>query len=147
MYTLLLILHNLLRWAVVLGALWALFATWRGFITKGVWQKSDQQAGFAFSTALNVQFLVGLILYFVSPVVQGWLGNMETTMSDDTARFFVAEHPVQMLLAVIIAQVGYSVSKRKSTDRTKFLWAAVAYTLAAVIIAVAIPWDRPMIRF
>jgi hypothetical protein len=53
---------------------------------------------------------------------------------------FAVEHLAGMLLAVVITQVGYSISKRATTDRRKFLRAAVAYSLAAVLIVASIPW-------
>ena len=45
-----------------------------------------------------------------------------------------------MLLAISIAQVGYSISKRATTDRARFLRAAIAYSLAGLLILASIPW-------
>ena len=49
------------------------------------------------------------------------MANFAAAMKDSTLRFFAVEHLSGMLLAVVIAQVGYSISKRAVTDRGKFL--------------------------
>jgi hypothetical protein len=66
--------------------------------------------------------------------------NFAAAMKDSTLRFFAVEHLVGMLLAVAIAQIGYSTSKRATTNRAKFLRSAIAYSLAAILILLSIPW-------
>ena len=61
-------------------------------------------------------------------------------MKDGMLRFFAVEHVAGMLIAIIIAQVGYSISKRAATDRSKFVRATVTYTIAFILILVSIPW-------
>ncbi|HEX7022970.1 MAG TPA: hypothetical protein VF171_08950 [Trueperaceae bacterium] len=138
-------IHNILRWLVVLAALYALVKAYAGIIGRSVWTKSDQSAGLIFTSILNLQFLVGLILYGVSPLTRTAMRDMGAAMGSDELRFFAVEHVILMLLAVIIAQVGYTVSKRAPSDRAKFVRAAVSYTLSVVLIAIAIPWWRPLL--
>ena len=45
-----------------------------------------------------------------------------------------------MFLAAVIAQVGYSLSKRATTDRGRFLKGAIAYSISTLLILVSIPW-------
>ena len=66
--------------------------------------------------------------------------NFAAAMKDSTLRFFAVEHVAGMLLAVIIAQLGYSLAKRAATDRAKFFRSAIAYSIAAVLILGSIPW-------
>lgn len=149
--TLLLILHNLTRWLVVLTAVWAVFVAWRGVFTHATWEKPARVSGAAFSGTMNLQLVIGLLLYFFGPWSEALFGNTSATMQDGIARFFAVEHPVQMILAVIIAQVGFSVSKRKTEARSKYLWAAIAYTAAILIVLASVPWPgmdvgRPLFR-
>lgn len=138
-YAFLLNTHNILRWLVILSCLWALFRVWRGMLSRSEWTKKDRIAGVIFTSILNLQFILGLLLLFTGPMKAAF-SNMSATMKDPVMRFFAVEHPFMMVLAVIIAQVGFSLSKRAGTDRAKFVRAAIYYTIAAVLIFVSIPW-------
>ena len=79
----------------------------------------------------------------------GWATRRPVTFSRE--HFFTLEHPVQMLLAVVLAQMGFSAAKRGKDDRTRFVRGAIFYTLAVILILVAIPWPgseqgRPLFR-
>ena len=150
-YQILLSLHNLTRWLVLGVMLWALFVIGRDLIRRALWTEADKRAGLVFTSVLGLQLLLGLAVYFVGPYSALAAEGMEAITASRVARFFALEHPVQMILAVVVAQVGYSVSKRASTDRKKFLWAAVGYGLAALLILGSIPWPgleygRPLFR-
>ncbi len=132
--------HSLLRWVVIVACLWVLMRVWSGFFGRSEWTRKDQMAGLVFTSLLNVQLILGLILYAISPITRAAMTNFAAAMKDTTLRFFAVEHLAGMLLAVVIAQVGYSISKRATTDRGKFLRSAVAYSLAAVLIVASIPW-------
>jgi hypothetical protein len=138
-YTFLLNTHSLLRWLVILSCLWALICVWRGLLAKGSWTGKDRIAGVIFTSILNVQFLLGLLLLFTGPM-RAAFSSMSTTMKDPVMRFFAVEHPFMMLLAVIIAQAGFSLSKRAGADRAKFLRATICYTVSGVLILASIPW-------
>jgi uncharacterized membrane protein YcfT len=132
--------HSLLRWIIILACLWALLRVWSGFFGRSEWTRKDQMAGLIFTSLLNLQFILGLILYGISPITRSAMMNFAAAMKDSMLRFYAVEHLAGMLLAVIIAQVGYSMSKRAGTDRGKFLRAAIAYSIAALLILASIPW-------
>ncbi len=145
MYELLKDLHNILRWVVVLGGVYALLTSFRGLFGRAAWTASDRRAGLVFTSSLNLQLVVGLLLYFVSPLVQGALQNMSAAMQSDQLRFFAVEHLTVMILAVVAAQLGYSLAKRAPSDRAKFVRSSAGYLVAAVLVAYAIPWGRPLL--
>ena len=132
--------HSLLRWIVILACLWAVLRVWSGFFGRSEWTRKDQMAGLFFTSLLNLQFILGLVLYGISPITRAAMTNFAAAMKDSTLRFFAVEHVAGMLLAVVIAQVGYSISKRARTDSAKFLRAAIAYSIAGVLIVASIPW-------
>lgn len=132
--------HSLLRWIVILACLWAMLRVWSGFVGRSEWTRKDQMAGLFFTSLLNLQFILGLVLYGISPVTRAAMTNFAAAMKDSTLRFFAVEHVAGMLLAVVIAQVGYSISKRARTDSAKFLRAAIVYSIAGVLIIASIPW-------
>lgn len=132
--------HNILRWVVILTCLWALMRLWSGFFGKSEFTRSDRMSGLVFTTFLNLQFLLGIILYATSPLTKAAMANFGAAMKDPMLRFFAVEHPALMFLAVVIAQVGFSLSKRATTDAARFLKGAIAYSVAFILILVAIPW-------
>lgn len=139
-YQLLIDAHSILRWVVVLTLLWSLLRYWSGLLSKSEFTRQDRMAGLVFTSFLNLQFLLGIILYASSPLTKAAMANFGAAMKDPTLRFFAVEHPTGMLLAVIIAQVGFSMAKRAPSDRAKFLRGAIAYTISGLLIVASIPW-------
>ena len=50
-----------------------------------------------------------------------------------------------MILAVVAAQLGYSLSKRAEGDRAKFMRSSLGYGVATLLVLYAIPWWRPLL--
>lgn len=132
-------LHNLLRWIVVLGGVYALVLMVRGLVTSARWTATEGTAARIFTYSLHLQLLIGLILYAVTPLVRGGIG----APLDD--RLLLIEHGVTMLLAVAAAQVGTSTARRATSDRAKFMRATIGYAIAALLIAWATPWGRNLV--
>jgi hypothetical protein len=132
--------HSLLRWLIILAALWALLRTWSGVAFGSEWTNKDRKSGLIFTSLLNIQLLIGLVVYALSPITRAAMSNFGAAMKNGEMRFFAVEHVTGMLLAVIIAQVGFSLSKRAATDRGKFLRGAICYSIATLLILASIPW-------
>ena len=84
----------------------------------------------------HTQLLLGLALYFTSAKVQfvdGW-------MKEAMYRFFGMEHLVGMLLAIAAITIGYSKSKKGTTDAEKFKAIKVWYVLGLLLVLAFIPW-------
>src|SRR5208337_3083400 len=105
-------LHNLTWWIILFTGLWAVFRVWRGYLAQSAWTRHERLAGLVFSSALATQLLIGLALYFQSPVVGPLFAGGATGRERLAASFFGLIHPLTMFTAVILGQVGFSVSKR-----------------------------------
>ena len=138
-------LHNLLRWVVLIAGIFAIGSTVRGVATRAPWTDGVRRMGLIFLSSLHVQLVLGLILYGFSPLIRNALGNMSAAMESDQLRFFVVEHFTLMILAIVAAQLGYSLSKRADGDRKKYVRASIGYALSGVLLIVGIPWWRPLI--
>ncbi|MEJ2708099.1 MAG: hypothetical protein P8074_10845 [Anaerolineales bacterium] len=146
MYTTILAIHNVLRWFVILAGLVAVILAYAGWFGKRQWTSADRMAGLFFSIGMDLQVLLGLILYFfLSPLTRAVFQNFGAAMSDAQIRFFGLEHIFYMILALILVHVGRAVSRRPKEAVMKHRNAAIAYTLAFVLILIAIPWWRPLI--
>src|SRR5690606_16578465 len=137
MYNGVLDLHNLIRWAVVLLGVIAIVVAIGG----KRWTPQQNSLGRWFSTAFDVQVLLGIVLLFLSPVAQAAFRDFGAAMRDSTLRFYALEHPLLMVVAAVLVHVG--VSRGRKTDSTRT--AAIFYVLAAAVVAYALPWDRPHI--
>lgn len=146
LYTILLTLHNLWRWLVVLAAVWALVRAWSGWLGKRPWAKADRQAGLLFGISLDIQFLGGLILAFISPLLQAAYQDPGGLALQAPFRFFLMEHMPVMIAALLLAHLGSALSRKGADDAAKHWRAAIWFTLTALLILIAIPWSRPLFR-
>ncbi len=151
MYYVVLTLHSIMRWLIILAALFAIIRAITGLSFRRGWMQMDDRAGFWYTMFLDIQVLLGLILYFfLSQITTGALQNFAAAMSDATARFFTVEHVAGMIIAVVIAHVGRSLSRKAPTARQKHRRALIWYSLSILVILAAIPWPflsygRPLI--
>ncbi|MNX92158.1 hypothetical protein D3C86_1242860 [compost metagenome] len=145
MYPMVLGAHNVLRWLVLVLAALALVMAYKGWFGKKEWQEGDRRYGVMLTGALDLQFLLGIVLYFgLSPVTRTALSNMKAAMKEPSLRFFAVEHSFLMLVAVVLAHVG-SVMVKKASNDAKFRTAAIWYTLSTLAVLFAIPWWRPLL--
>jgi hypothetical protein len=133
-------LHNLTWWIILFSGLWAVARVWRGSWSGAAWTKRERLAGLVFSSALATQFLLGLALYFTSDIVHRFLAGGTVGPERLTASFFGLMHPLAMFTAVVLGQVGFSVSKRMRDDGGKYRVAVFCYTAALAIVLLSVPW-------
>lgn len=152
MDTFLLVVHSILRWAVVIAAVAAVGSALWGVLRKREYTALDDRLGLIFTITMDVQILVGLILYFVSPLVRGAFADFGSAMSSQGLRFFAVEHSFLMIVALVLAHVGRVLVKRVDTAQGKHRRGLILFGLATVVLLAAIPWPfleygRPLIRF
>jgi hypothetical protein len=147
MYAFFVELHNILRWAVVLlGFLAAGRAFW-GWYGKKEWAESDRKIGLAFTSMVDLQLLVGGLLYLVFSewALKAVLNKgMAFVMKQGEYRFFSVEHLVYMVLGIVFAHLGSTLPKKVEDSRSKFKRATIWFGLAIILIMAGIPWSRPL---
>ncbi len=145
MYDLLLSIHNIARWLVLLAALYLIYRSINGFRNR-TYTPTDRQAGQIYTGLMDLQLVLGILLLVSSPLVQNALGNLGAAMQNSQTRFFVAEHWVLMLAAVILAHLGSSRVKKAAEALLKQRQALLWYGLSVALMLLAIPWWRPLLR-
>lgn len=140
-------IHNLLRWIVLLAMAWGILRAYAGWVGRRPWTAADRRAGTLLTVAYDVQFLVGLVLAFLSPIVASAFSNLSAAMQVDDLRFFAVEHMPMMLLALIAGHITSVLARRAADDRIKHRRAALGFTIVALLTILAIPWFRPLLRF
>jgi hypothetical protein len=149
MYSAVLFLHSWVRWLVLIAGIVAFVGavTHRG----RPWSSGNDRATLLYTIALDVQLLLGLLLYlFLSPVVSLAFQNMGAAMQTTSVRFFVVEHAIGMVLAVVAAHIG-RVRVRKAAPDAKRRAAATFIGISLLLILLAMPWPalpyaRPLFR-
>lgn len=146
MYTFILAVHNILRWIVLILAVLALVRAYSGWFGRREWTEADRKVGTFFGVSLDVQLLLGLILYFaLSPITRAAFQDFGATMRNEVARFFALEHILYMVLAVVLAHLGSITARRASEAVNKHRRAALWFTLAFMALMLGMPWFRPLL--
>jgi hypothetical protein len=145
MYTLTLATHNIVRWLVLAAGAWAVWRAWRGWRSRAVWGSADAGAVRLFVNALSLQFVVGILLYAVSPLIRGAMGDMASAMRTSSVRYFVVEHVAIMLIAIALGHIGAARVRKASSDSGRFQAATIFMGLALAAAAGFTPWFRPIL--
>ena len=152
MYSTLLVLHSFVRWLVLVSLAYALFRGYRGWRGNRMFTKHDHLVRLTTATLVQIQLLLGLTLYFISPIVEYFLHHFKVAVHERQLRFFGMEHITMMLIAITVITVGSIRAKRKSTDHDKFKTMALWFSVGLLLILMSIPWgfpplvDRPYFR-
>ena len=139
-----LVIHNILRWAVLLFGFWAVLSAISAVISKRKYNSNDNKSSLFFMISCDIQLLLGLILYFTGMWFEKVKSGMGDVMKDPAERFFAVEHALMMIIAWLLVHVGRSMVKRAGTDAQKHKRTLIYFGIALVIILMMIPWPfRP----
>ncbi len=153
MYSYLLTLHSWVRWLLLFSLLASIIVSYTGWKQKRIFSKTVDLLRHNTATIAHIQLILGLSLYFISPVVDYFLRNFEDAIHLREIRFFGMEHITVMFVAIIILSTGSLKAKRKKIDSEKFRTMFVWYLISFVLILSSIPWafspliSRPWFRF
>ncbi|NBS18420.1 MAG: hypothetical protein EBS74_01350 [Flavobacteriia bacterium] len=141
MYSILKNIHSYWAYLVLLILALALLNAVIGIIKEKDFESRDLRISLFGLIFSHIQFLIGLILYFVSP----WLGQWSAmgfggVISDSQARLYLVEHPFTNILAIVVVTMGWSLHKRQSDPRKKFLRIALFYGFGLILLLSRIPW-------
>jgi len=135
-----LIVHGILRWAILLLGVWAVLAALSAVLTKRPYKSSDNKVSLFFMISCDIQLLLGLILYFNGMWFTMLKTNAKEVMKDPASRFFSVEHALMMIIAWLLVHVGRSMVKRSDTDTQKHKRTLIYFGIALLIILAMIPW-------
>jgi hypothetical protein len=140
MHSFILHLHSIGRWLVLILLFVAIFnslvAGSRPFI------RTDARTGTILVIFADLMLIIGLVLWYYNPI--GFHSFQDYgfggVMKDDRLRFFAFEHPVGMLIAIILMHIGKAQGRKAISDKAKHRRTLIFYLLALLIILVSIPW-------
>lgn len=108
-----------------------------GMLSKKEFTARDRKIALFGLIGIHIQLLVGMILYFVSPLGFASFGQM----ADKALRLTSLEHPLINIIAIALITIGWSKHKKLTTSETKFKTFTIFYGLGLVLILSRIPWS------
>jgi len=119
----------------------AVYNVVKGAITKKEFTDKDLRISLFTLIVAHIQLIIGFIAYFTSDYFTSLTENgMGASMKDSVVRLFSVEHPLMMILAIVLITVGFSKHKKKTTDSAKFKTLSIFYGLALLLVLSKIPW-------
>lgn len=140
MYTGLQHLHSGLAYLALLSLVIVIFWELFGSLSGREFTEKDRKIAMIAFITCHTQLLVGLILYFVSPLGFSLLSGGEA-MGNAESRLTALEHPLINILAIVLITIGYSRAKKFEASRSKFRSIYMMYAVALVLILSRIPWS------
>ena len=134
MYTGLVHAHSGLRWIVLILLVAAVAVSISKWLGGSSFTDGDRKLNLFTLIAVHTQFLIGLVLLFISPKVNF------SMMSEKLYRFYSVEHTTGMLIAIILITIGYSRSKRIINATGKHRLVGILYGIGLLLILASIPW-------
>lgn len=132
-------LHSFLAYILLAALLFSLIYVAVRFYKKESFNEKTRKVALIGFIASHLQLLIGIVLYVISPVgLSNFSGEaMQSTLS----RLYVLEHPLTMLIGIILISVGYIKAKKPGDDARRFKTIIIFYGLGLFLILLRIPWQ------
>jgi len=142
MYRAIQIVHSYWAYLVVLVVTLATINALIGLFRKREYTPKDFRISLFALIVTHIQLLIGIVVFFVSPLVVWFSGTHKVgeIMKDATLRLYNVEHPMVMILTIVFITMGYSKHKKKLTSAPKLKTLAIFYSIAWVLMLSRIPW-------
>lgn len=137
------ILHNILRWGVLIFGVWTVVNAISGLINKRKYANCDDKSNLLFMIFCDLQLLLGLILFFSNAWFDKMKSGMGAVMKNSVDRFFTIEHGLMMVIAWVLVHVGRA-SVKRAPENAKHKKMLLFFGLALLLILVSIPWPFRM---
>jgi hypothetical protein len=140
--SILLLLHSILRWVILILLVLAIVKSYSGMSSGRSFAEGDRKLSLFLMISAHTTLLLGLVLWFfgqfgLSLVVDNGMGMV---MKNSVMRYWVVEHFVGMLIAIVLITIGRGVAKKSIPDPAKFKRAFWLFLVALIIILATVPW-------
>lgn len=131
-------LHSIWAYLALAVLIIAVLNAFSGYVSKRIFAAKDLRISLFALIFTHIQLVLGLIVYFVSPVgVAGF--STEGAMKNPDLRLTMLEHPLTNIIAIALITVGWSLHKRVE-GTVKFRRIMIFYGLGLLLILLRIPW-------
>lgn len=129
-------LHSTLAIVLLLALVVAILITLVNFSGNKPYNRKIALIGFI---SAHLQLVIGLILYFTS--ARGFKNFSSETMGDSTSRLYFLEHPLMMIIGIVLITIGYSKAKKIADAKQANKTVLIYYILGLILILSRIPWS------
>lgn len=133
-------LHSFLPYIFILTALYLVVVSLIRWKRRNAYTKTDGLLRTIVLTIAHIQLLVGLILYFISPVTQSAFADFGAAMKDSTLRLYAVEHISINIVAITLMTIGSAKAKREIIEFKKHKLIFIFFGIGLVLILSRIPW-------
>jgi len=136
-------LHSYWAYAVLVLLVIAILNAFAGLSSKRAFTPKDRQISMIAMVFTHVQFVIGLVLIFVSPAMAiARSAGMGTVMKDSSLRLLLVEHPLVNLIAITLITIGWSKHKKTEESAKKFKSIGILYAIGLVLLLSRIPYGQ-----
>ena len=136
-YSTFLLLHSLLRYLVLVLLLVLIIKSLMGWTSKSEFTPGDNKISLFTLIATHTQFLLGLVLYFVSSPFVKFSGER-----DRMSTYWTFEHISMMLIAIILITAGRGTMKKLADGPAKHKRLFIFNIIALIIIIGSIAMSK-----
>ena len=133
-------LHSITRWLILISLVAALYVAYSGWLFNKKNEPWFNRLRIITQTIAHIQLVVGLYLYFTSPIVSFFWRNPSIAIKMREIRFFSMEHSLVMLVAIVLWTI-VSMRVKRIKDDSKYKKMAIVYTIVLILILSSIPWS------
>ena len=132
---LILLFHSTVRYFVLIAILISIFRSARGWFGGADFGKTDDKLSVWLLIMAHTQLILGLILYFVSPVVI----FSAASMKDPVTRYWLVEHITTMIIAITLITLSRITTKNLTDGNKKHrrIFLYNSFALALILLAIS----------
>ena len=135
-------IHSLWAYVVLAVLIIAVINALVGLSKKKNFEAKDLRISLFAVIATHIQLIIGLVAYYLSSFYSIMRDvGMGEVMKNGELRKLLVEHPLTIIIAIILITIGFSKHKKKTTSASKFKTIAIYYTIGLVLILAVIPWN------
>jgi hypothetical protein len=124
--------HAFWRWVLLAAALVVVLKALIGWLGKQPFTGLDDRLGLVYVIAVDVQVLVGLIIWLFGPT---GLRVLDLAMANAGLRFIALEHPILAIISLAFAHIGRNRSSHGADGPTQHRTAFFFYVLSLLFLA------------
>lgn len=136
------------EWILQLYSLWAILTLTIIFYTilrfffnayhNKVFKSTDLRVALFGLIFSNIQFIIGAILYFLSPKFSWWQNGIGEIFQNEEYFFYLVKRPFLIVLAILSITIGWSLFKKAKTEKTRFVRLGIFNLIGFLLLLAAI---------
>jgi len=114
-----------------------------GFFSNKSFREKDLRIPLFALIVYHLQLIIGFVGYYLSNYYDTMRSvGMGEVMKQPELRLMLVEHPIMMILAIILITMGFSKHKKQLTDKGRFKTILLYYGIALLLVLSRIPWGN-----